>query len=154
MSEADDYFAQKLHGQKWAALSVSTREKAIFSANEIINQFQYLGAKTDPSQEDEFPRTNLYDPSGTLVPDDSVPSDISKAKWEIAYALAVDGREPERDMRAAYVTSRGFSSVRTTYDSDKIPEYMRLGVPSSLAWSYLSPYLYRGNAGIVRLHRA
>ena len=88
----------------------------------------------------EFPR-------GT---DTVFPTDIKIASYEIAFAL-IDGVDPERELEDLGVISQGYSSVRTTYDRSFSPEHTLAGVPSSVAWRYLKPFLRDDSA--VRINR-
>jgi hypothetical protein len=145
------YFAAKLYTEAWFALDISKQQAALNHATQIIDIFNYIGTRTLSTQDFEWPRDGVY--LNTLLLDKTiVPNDILFAQYEIALALA-KGIDPERELKNLRVTGRGYSSVRTTYDPRLIPEHLKYGVPSFLAWSYLSTYLNRGASGIVRIHK-
>lgn len=151
IDDANSYFAKKLHVGAWTDALTDTKQKALNEATQIIDRFNYVGHKTEADQDHEWPRSHVK--IRRLRLDETViPNDILFAQYEIALAL-LNGIDPEREIRNARVTSRGYSSVRTTYDPRSIPEHTTFGVPSALAWSYLSTYLDRGSRGIIRLHR-
>jgi hypothetical protein len=139
---AGAYLATKLYTRPWDNSSPDKRQKALNEARNIINRFAFDSVKLVEDQLNEFPRID-YDPT---------PNDILYAEAEIALAL-LGGADPERDLRQSFVTSRGYSSVRTTYDTDRIPEHLQVGVPSAAAWAYLSPYLQRNGSGTVLVRR-
>lgn len=146
VEQADAYFAGLLHSSDWSG---TDKLQALVSATQILNTFAYMGVKLVDTQENEWPRKGIMigciEISGT-------PDAILFAQYEIARALK-KGIDPEREIRNLRVTSRGYSSVRTTYDPRYCPEHLKYGVPSALAWSYLSTYLVRDQLGTVRLHR-
>lgn len=149
LSDANIYFAALLYSQDWTSANSDKQQQALNQATQIIDGFQYIGFKTVSDQLHEWPRNDIrlgcLDVSG-------LPIAILNAQYEISRAL-LRGIDPERDIRGLRVTSRGYSSVRTTYDPRYVPEHLMQGVPSALAWSYLSTYLVRGDSGVVKLHR-
>ncbi len=148
---AAQYFAAKLYTEAWFKLDAGKQQAALNHATQIIDMFNYIGTKTLSTQAFEWPRDGVY-LNNLLLDKTTIPNDIILAEYEIALALA-KGIDPERELKSLRVTGRGYSSVRTTYDPRLIPEYLKYGVPSFLAWSYLSTYLNRGTSGIVRIHR-
>lgn len=150
-ASADTYFNNRLYSQSWTDLSADDKQRALNQATMIINSFNYIGIKTDPNQLNEVPRSGII-LDGLLVDSNIIPDPFLIAQFEIALALA-SGIDPEREIRNLRVTSRGYSSVRTTYDPRLAPEHLTYGVPSALAWSYLSTYLNRGAQGGIKIHR-
>lgn len=168
LSEANAYFADRLHSQAWDSAMASDKPKALLQAARIIDNLNYKGMKAavydvsydsdgnrlepapdeatvlaaDATQELEFPRGR----------DAAVPEQIKWAQWEIAYAL-LDGFDPDEAMDAMRVKSQTYSAVRTTYaDGDQSNEYLLYGIPSGSVWRLLMPYL--ADARIIRLRRA
>lgn len=153
---AQDYFSERLHSELWDTIGLDDRTKALKTATRRIERLSYVGEKNaaaiqrlnanDPenptdseiilinvageTQELEFPR-------GT---DTVVPVEIENACYEIAFAL-VDGRDPEQELEDLATISQGFASVRRTRDRSFVHEHLNAGIPSSLAWSFLKPYL-------------
>jgi hypothetical protein len=148
---ADAYFATRLNTTAWDAASEETKGKSLNESTRIMNQFAYIGDKTDVDQDNEWPRSKIM-MSGKLLDETIIPEDILIAYYEIAFAR-IRGIDPEEELESSRVISRGFSSVRTTYDPSRPPEHVLNGVPSSTAWLYLLPYLRRDTAGVIRLHR-
>jgi hypothetical protein len=151
IAQANAYFNSKLHNQPWPTLDVDKKQQCLNEANIILSRFNYLGRRKVSSQLFDFPRYGIF-LDAVYLDSTSIPNGILIAECEIARALA-DGADPEREARSLHVTSRGFSSVRTTYDPSLTPEHLRYGVPSALAWSYLSTYLVRDANGGIKLHR-
>lgn len=151
ISDADQYFSSRLFAEEWFNATADKKQQCLNVAWEIIDRFGYLGWLTSDSQNHQWPRTGIVR-SGVSLDKDIIPADILKAGYEIAGALN-KGIDPEREIRNLRVTSRGYSSVRTTYDTNRVPEHLRWGVPSALAWSYLSTYLRKDANGTISLHR-
>lgn len=151
VAEADTYFSNKLYTDLWTSASGDEKQQALNSATALINRFCYKGSKTVADQIHEFPRTGIY-VNGTMISDSIIPDDILRAQYEFAFAY-IKRIDPEREIRNARVTSRGYSSARITYDSSRLPEHLLQGVPSALGWSYLLPYLCRDSSGIIKIHR-
>jgi hypothetical protein len=76
----------------------------------------------------------------TTIDPNGIPQDITFAAYEVAIKL-LDGYDPDLEIDNLFATSKGYSSVRASYDTNRIPEYIRNGIPSAVAWSYLVPYL-------------
>lgn len=152
IAEGDIYFATKLRAKAWTGATSPDKQTALWEATRVIDRFVYVGWKTDPDQEHEWPRNGVYK-SGILLPNDVIPDDILIAQYEIAFAF-LKGVDPERQLASMHVTSRGISSVRTTYDPRLIPDFLIYGIPSALGWSYLLPYFdFQGASGIIKIHR-
>lgn len=151
VADASVYFSAKLYAQQWLSFSADTQQAALNDAAQIINRFPYIGIKTVSTQIHEWPRLKVYY-EGILLDGTVVPKPILIALYEIAFALA-KGIDPERELRNARVTSRGYSSVRTTYDTSNIADNLLYGVPSAIAWQYLVAFLDNTELSTIRLRR-
>lgn len=140
-TEAATYFQQRLHTSAWTNANSEQRTAALQYATDLIDQLNFAGSKTDSAQELEFPR-------GT---DTVVPDKIKKACYEITYAL-LDGRDPQFDIENMNRQGSVFQDARSFHDVRFQPEHLMHGIPSSLAWRYLKPYLRSGRS--VKLSRS
>jgi hypothetical protein len=161
LTEADSYFASRLHESAWTDADPADRPKALWAATQIIDGLNYKGNKhsvymlldansaastseiqaAEASQALEFPRGA----------DTEVPEAIRRACYEIAYAL-LDGKDPELELENLSVESMGYGQVRTGYSRNQVPiEHIINMVPSSVAWRLLRPFLRDGDA--VKLSR-
>ena len=168
LSEANSYFANRLHSYAWNDAAATDKPKALLQACRIIDTLKYKGVKNpvylvmydadgdllspqpdedvilaaNATQELEFPRGR----------DTVVPEAIKMAQWEIAYAL-LEGFDPDAALEGLRVTAQTYSAVRTTYaDSDQSIEYLMYGIPTGTIWRWLKPYL--SDSRILRLRRA
>jgi len=130
VTEADVYFGVMLHGEIWERQTPIRKYKALVSATQLVNDLRYAGRKTDESQMLEFPRNGAT----------TVPLAIKQATYEVGLAL-LKGANVESEYNSLFVSSRGFGSVKTDFDTDSAPEHKKSGIPSLRAWQLLLPYL-------------
>ena len=150
-ADGDTYFAGRMFTTMWTTATTDQKQAALNQATSIINLFSYVGCKTDPAQPFAFPRKGIV-LEGVLLDDSVAPNDILSAQFEIALAL-LKGIDPEKEIAGIGVTSRGFASVRTTYDSNRTSEHLENGVPSALAWALLYPFFNVNDSGSIDLRR-
>jgi hypothetical protein len=127
---ANEYFKMRLNSQVWFASEPSDQMAALATATRYIDRLNFIGSKTDDTQEHQFPR------SGDTV----VPKDIQYACCEIAIAL-LDGVDIERERENLDMTQQSYGSTKSTYDRATRPAHILAGIPSIVAWNYLLPYL-------------
>ncbi len=168
LSEANAYFATRLHEIAWSDASLTDRPKALWAATQIIDTLNYKGHKHPvyvllrqyglrdvPSAVGGYKRPTAEElraaeasqemefPRGE---DTVVPEAIRRACYEIAYSL-LDGKDPELELENLGIESQGYSSVRTTFSRTHVPvEHIVNGVPSATAWRLLAPFLRDADA--------
>lgn len=155
LDEATEYFSHRLHETAWSASTAAKQQQALWAATQIIDTLNFKGHKAtvhtllatyaamrmkpsceqireaEATQPREFPRGA----------DTDVPEAIRTASYDIAYDL-LDGKDPEIELENLGITSQAYSSVRTTYHREQVPiEHIVNGVPNSLAWRKLRPFL-------------
>lgn len=152
VSEAEDYFDTRLNTARWNNISEATKLKALQNATRIINTLKFKGTKIDASQELEFPRIIYDENTDALIPLDTIPEGIKIAEFEIAYSL-LEGIDPNKEIANIASESRSYASTKIVFDRTFVHEYIRAGVPSATAWSYLKPYLVSpSNINLVRIN--
>lgn len=139
--DADAYFLTRYNVDSWEEASDDDKLRALCEGTRRIDRLNFIGIKTDNTQENQFPRYN----------DSVVPTDIQYACAEVAFAL-LDGIEPEREVELLGMKSQGLASARSTYDRSFVQEHLLAGIPSILAWQYLKPYLV--DPETIAIHRA
>jgi len=174
LSEANDYFANRLHSESWSDSLPADRPKALTEATGLIDTLNYKGVKNavwdvmyeyDSSTEQE--ELILIDPPNrdAVIAADAtqelefprgkdtvVPQDIEWACYEIALAL-LEGFDPEDAVERLNVIRQAYSAVRTTYaENSQTMEYLGYGIPTARVWRWLTPYLADGR--IIRMNRA
>lgn len=157
VSEANAYFATRLHTSAWDNASPTEQEKALIMASDAIDCLNFKGDKStvaillsgvvdisevdaaalraaEAAQEREFPRGS----------DTQVPDQIKRASYEIAYAL-LDEVDPDLELENLAVVSQGYAGIRTTYNRIQQPiEHLLAGIPSATAWRILKPFIRDG----------
>ena len=140
VENANTYFLSRLHVYSWIASNDPDKIKALTEATARIDRLRFSGDKTDPDQDNEFPRDEEVD----------VPEDIKIACCEIAFAL-LDGVEPEKEFANLTHIKEEFAAEKITYSEVEIPEHTVAGIPSAYAWRFLRPYL--DQSGLITLNR-
>lgn len=80
----------------WNLADVTTQAPAAVSSSRLIDRQVWQGEKTDPAQEEAWPRTGLFFPDGTAVPSDAVPQQVLDANSELAMDL-INGSTVQTD---------------------------------------------------------
>lgn len=139
ISDAQTYFDTAFHTESWDRADTALRNKALARATIIIDRLPYLGHKLTSDQENEFPRHYQT----------AVPKAILDACCEIALAL-LNGIDIEKEVNSFRETAHNQASVRTTYDSNVLPEHILAGVPCITAYRLLRPFMVDPHE--IRLH--
>jgi hypothetical protein len=129
-AEADIYFADHLNAGLWLTATTSDKDKALAMSTRLIDTLNYRGSKTDPDQENQFPRgENSY-----------TPLEVGWACAEIALRY-LEGFNPTKERENLVVTSERIDSISSSYDGKYKEQWRMSGVPSIEAWNYLLPFL-------------
>lgn len=155
LPEANNYFDNRLRSVAWKRAKTIDKKSAMHEATQMIDRLNFIGIKTDPAQVHQFPRgpsprrfttqTIGIPPCGCaniIVRDANteIPTDVKYACFEVAIKL-IQGYDPDREADILATNQQAYANVRTGYDRTFIPDYMRAGIPSFRAWTYLKPYL-------------
>lgn len=146
-TEADTYFANRLHVAVWNGSTSANKTIALTEATQRIDRLRFGGYLVEDDQALEFPR--YYDLDAGPEGDEEVPEDIKIATYELAFTL-LDGVDPDLEYENMAVSSHAYSSVRVSHTPDEIP-HIAAGIPSMSAWRHLAPYLASGKA--IRIKR-
>jgi hypothetical protein len=141
LSEANNYFDNRLRSNAWKRARKEDKKAAMHEATQMIDTLNFMGIKSDPTQVHEFPRGPSPRLWATVRDADTlIPTDIKYACFEIAIKL-IQGYDPDREADNLAINAHTYSNARTGYDRTFVPDYMRAGIPSFRAWTYLKPYL-------------
>ena len=96
VADADLYFADRLNSAVWTgAVAVGLKDQALIQASQIINNKQFVGIRTVPTQSLSFPRAGVYLDS-VLLDSSVVPKNVIDATCELAiWLLQSDYTEPD-----------------------------------------------------------
>jgi hypothetical protein len=139
----DLYHSRRSHAWDWQNSPLDDKVKALYTATDLIEKFNFVGQKTLPSQTLAFPRTRTRsDDTVCLIGGVAgVPVEIEKAVYLIADAL-LSGRDPQSDFESQNVKVETFGPVRTEFATDKGPmQHIANLVPSPSAWALILPFL-------------
>lgn len=156
LSEANTYFDNRLRSVSWKRARKEDKMSALREATLIIDRLNYSGDKSDPTQYHQFPRQPTVLPTQVVIdpadglpvnlktlqddPDTRIPRDIKYACFEVAIKL-IQGYDPDKEVDLLATESHSYSGVRTSFNREFVPDYIRAGIPSFRAWTYLRPYL-------------
>jgi len=126
---ADEYFAGRLHAERWGETSDADKEKALRQATKEIDRQLLKGRKATDTQELAFPR----------YPDTEIPEAVKEACCEIALALLERGNSQRRKLQQEGVQSFTLGNMSETY----APGAGR-GLLSQEAKELLRPWLLGG----------
>jgi len=126
---ANEYFAGRLHAERWGETSDADKEKALRQATKEIDRQLLKGRKATDTQELAFPR----------YPDTEIPEAVKEACCEIALALLERGNSQRRKLQQEGVQSFTLGNMSETY----APGAGR-GLLSQEAKELLRPWLLGG----------
>ena len=108
LSEAEEYFNASTQYDDWQAFNDDQKRRGLVSATRLIDRQDWQGEKAEqgsPTQELEFPRSDLTDCSGVSVAsDDSLPLAVTASQL-LALDL-LDGQELETSRTTEDLTKR------------------------------------------------
>jgi len=143
VTAGDLFHSRRTHSYDWNNSPLDDKVRALYTATELIEKFNFVGTKTEPSQTLAFPRTRTRsDGVVCLIGGVSgVPVEIERAIYLIADAL-LGGRDPQSDFESQNVKVETFGPVRTEFATDKGPmQHIANLVPSPSAWALILPFL-------------
>lgn len=150
VSEADDYFDERLNTSDWDDASTDDKERALIMATRRIDRETFEGTRVDPDPEDQqlaWPRTGVVDQDGRVFDNDVIPDAIKHATFELA--LVIIGDEDflaDSGLEAFDQVSVGDLSVTPRHQQ-------RAGELPEAVTRYLDPFTF-GSRHNVRVRRA
>jgi hypothetical protein len=129
LTEANEYFSNRLHVDAWAEASDADKEKALQQATKAIDRQPLSGRKTDTAQPLAFPR----------YPDTEIPAAVKEACCEEALALLERGNSQRRKLQQEGVQSFSLGNMSETFAAGA-----GKGLLSQEAKELLRPWLIGG----------
>lgn len=121
VANADIYFADRLNSSVWTgAVAVGLKDQALIQASQIINNKQFVGIRTVPTQLMAFPRFGIYVDS-ILIDSSVVPKNVIDATCELAIWLLQDDYTAPDDLAQFGKVQLGPISIETKSASKKLP---------------------------------
>lgn len=136
-ADAVTYFTELIHGGDFLSADDADKDKALITATKMLDRQEWVGSKTSPTQELDWPRTGVSDPEGNAVASDSVPQFILDATCELALALLQDLTVQTNADTSANIRSLKAGSAEIEYfkgtSGPRFPTIVH-----ELVWFYLS----------------
>jgi hypothetical protein len=149
LARANEYFSQKLFEDAWTN-TPEYHPVALWRATLIIDDLNYKGVKnavyvlSNPNRDEVIAADSTQALEFPRGPETEVPLKIEQACYEIAYAL-LEGVDQQEQSESLDVQRQAYGSVRTSYGTHKAGSaQITSGVPSSVAWRMLKPFLTTG----------
>lgn len=140
LGTASDYVSRYVMDTSvWDRSSEAQRTKSLSRATLQIDNLNFSGVKTSPTQVSQFPRNGF-----SIIPDG-----IQVACIELALVL-LDGFDPELEEGMLGTTTTSYAAVRRTSDPGMTQDHIRAGIPSLTAWRRLLPFLHDPYALVIR----
>jgi hypothetical protein len=110
LADADQYLENTDRKTAWRTSSSKERSAALIQGADYLDQTyrnRYVGEKFSSTQRLEWPRNDVFDELGLLVPADEIPEEVGNASIEYAFeaAQAVLAPTPAIDETGREVTS-------------------------------------------------
>lgn len=102
VEDADDIIVVNIHADaRWSALDDPTKEKLLSWASRYLDSHaKWYGTRVSGTQALRWPREDVTDRDGILIPSDSVPRQLKVAVASLATALIDTDRSVERPQDA------------------------------------------------------
>src|ERR1041385_7228772 len=81
LTEANDYFDDRLNAAEWNAATSDSKEKALITATRRIDEEQFVGYKVSNTQALKWPRFNVYDEDGLIFDSTTIPERVKHAVY-------------------------------------------------------------------------
>ena len=105
LTEANEYFSDRLHADVWAEASDADKEKALAMATKTIDRQRLIGRKAVSEQALAFPRH----------PEIKIPEAVKEACCEEALALLERGNSQRRKLQQEGVQSFSLGNMSESY---------------------------------------
>lgn len=110
LADADQYLENTDRKTAWRTSSSKERSAALIQGADYLDQTyrnRYVGERFSSTQRLEWPRNDVFDELGVLVPADEIPAEVGNASIEYAFeaAQAVLAPTPAIDETGREVTS-------------------------------------------------
>lgn len=110
LADADQYLENTDRKTAWRTSSSKERSAALIQGADYLDQTyrnRYVGERFSSTQRLEWPRNDVFDELGVLVPADEIPEEVGNASIEYAFeaAQAVLAPTPQFDERGREIKS-------------------------------------------------
>jgi len=136
LSQANDYFANRLYSTDWTGATDPNKEAALIMATQLLDaNTDFTGAIASDTQALSWPRSGMVTRNGVAIPEDELPADLKNATAELALSLLKTDRTAESDVEAQGITKIKAGPVELNFSGDGaatiIPSNVRALMPAS-----------------------
>ena len=148
IADADNYFETRIDAAEWDSSNDETKEQALVTATQLIDERHWIGAAVSSSQALAWPRKNAiyYDPrmgQQITVANDEVPSQVKIAVYEQALHLVQN-----EDLLAQKTQTFESISVGSISLSDSNNDVTKTSITPSIIIRPLRPLIRRDGIGM------
>jgi len=148
IADADTYFETRIDAAEWDSSNDETKEQALVTATQLIDERHWIGAAVSSSQALAWPRKDAiyYDPrmgQQITVANDEVPSQVKIAVYEQALHLVQN-----EDLLAQKIQTFESISVGSISLSDSNNDVTKTSITPSIIIKPLRPLIRRDGIGM------
>ena len=148
IADADTYFETRIDSAEWETADDETKEQALVTATQLIDERHWIGAAVSSSQALAWPRKNAiyYDPrmgQQITVANNEVPSQVKIAVYEQALHLVQN-----EDLLAQKIQTFESISVGSISLSDSNNDVTKTSITPSIIIRPLRPLIRRDGIGM------
>ncbi len=149
VSEANQYFTNRAFSDGWD--EVEDQPALLITASKQLDWYAtWKGNKATSEQSMDWPRKNVVDKSGTLIPSDIIPTAVKEAVAELALSSFDGDRTADDDLAGLAMVQASTLKVQT--DGGGSTSTAKKTIPDKI-WKILTGLVIR-SGGVVRLMRA
>jgi hypothetical protein len=148
IAQADSYFETRIDSSEWESSDDETKEQALVTATQLIDERHWIGAAVSSSQALAWPRKNAiyYDPrlgQQITIANNEVPSQVKIAVYEQALHLVQN-----EDLIAQKIQTFESISVGSISLSDSNNDVTKTSITPSIILRPLRPLIRRDGIGM------
>jgi len=148
IADADTYFETRIDAAEWDSSNDETKEQALVTATQLIDERHWIGAAVSSSQALAWPRKDAiyYDPrmgQQITIANDEVPSQVKIAVYEQALHLVQN-----EDLIAQKVQTFESISVGSIRLTDSNGDVTKTSITPSIIIKPLRPLIRRDGIGM------
>lgn len=93
VADADTYHDERLHNSEWSSASTDDKERALIWSTELLEaNFLWYGYRYSEEQALDWPRSEVYNESGYILDNETIPEKLKNATATLAYLLILSDR--------------------------------------------------------------
>ena len=91
VADAETYFDERYDSALWLdEPSTAQKERLLITATRELDRLPWLATRTTSTQALQWPRSGLCDRDGISLDNDTIPPEVDRATFELAYAILAE----------------------------------------------------------------